>query len=102
MLELGIQFNILFLVNKFNEIELEYIKFFKIKIKREVVVDFIYLKLENNFYFIKYINYIYVKERRLIKFNLYIFMFLKNYNCCYGEKIVILENGDVFLCIMFR
>ncbi|AZT89313.1 radical SAM protein [Caldicellulosiruptor changbaiensis] len=102
MLELGIQFNILFLVNKFNETELEYIKSFKTKIKREVVVDFIHPKPENNFYSTKYINYIYAKERRLIKPNLHTFMFLKNYNCCYGEKIAISENGDVFPCIMSR
>lgn len=100
--DLGINFTLLYLVNRFNDSELEKVGNFTSKYTNRLMVDYIYSIPANEFYSVKYVDSLYHSNSRLVKPTLPIFQYLKDYNCCYGDKLAISGDGNVFPCIMSR
>lgn len=102
MKALDVDFTVLFIVNKFNDGELEKVNDFTEKVTNRIIVDYIYPKPNNEYYSTKFIDAMYSKNGSFIGPTLPSFMYLRENNCCYGDKIAISSSGDVFPCIMSR
>ncbi len=99
LIENNISHNILFLVNKFNENEVERISCtFK---KSNIKFEYIY-PIKNDFYSHKYIKQMYDKSKNFIKPSLPLFEKLSNYNCCYKNTLAVSCDGSIYPCIMSR
>lgn len=99
---LSINFTLLYLVNRFNDSEIDKICDFTSKYTNRLMVEYIYSIPANEFYSVKYVDSLYQSNSRLVKPTLPNFQYLKDYNCCYGDKLAISEGGNVFPCIMSR
>jgi len=99
---IGLNFSFMYLVNRFNELEVNNVRDFTSKFTNNLVIDYIYPKPQNEFYSKKYANSLYNTDSRFIRPKLATFQYFKNNNCCYGDKIAITQDGNVLPCIMSR
>lgn len=102
----GIDFDILFLVTRDNDMEIEiaYEKYSKIIQSNKIKFDYIYPIPENDFYSKKYSGMLYNKKESFCTSRLNISSFCdaqKQHNC-YSNQIAITATGDVLPCIMSR
>lgn len=95
----NIPHNILFLINKYNENEVERISHtFK---DSSIKFEFIY-PIKNNFYSHKYIEQMYDRSKNFIKPSLPLFEKLSNYNFCYKNTLAVSCDGLIYYSIMSR
>lgn len=99
--ENNIDFSILHLITRYNDCELDAYNILS-QYSNKIVKEFIYPKPDNNFFSGKIDNYIYNYKNKLLQPNEYIYSYLKENNCCYGQKIGITCDGKVLPCIMSR
>lgn len=97
-----INLNILILINKYNENDIEKIKYKYKNLVNKIIIEYIYPKPENNYYSKLFLNDIYNKEKRLSKVTLSDFCINDKYNNCFKNMISINYCGDVLCCPMLR
>ena len=98
----SVNYSLVFLINRLNENEVEDVISYYTSYTKNINIEYIYPKPNNEFFSLKYSNLIYNKKKQFIKPKLDEFSYLKDNHNCYGNQIAITCNGDVLPCIMSR
>ncbi|MEG0691157.1 MAG: radical SAM protein [Clostridium sp.] len=102
LLSESIEFTFTYMLFRDNERDMnrdiEYYKAFG----KDIQVQFIYPKPFNAFYSKKIIPKIYDYKSKLINLKLPLYEYLQENNCCLGNKIAVLSDGDISTCIMSK
>lgn len=96
-----IDFSILYLIHRYNDCEVN-VNTVLSQYSDNIVREYIYPKPNNAFFSDKVFKDIYSYRNKLLQPNEYIYSYLKENNCCYGQKIGITCDGEVLPCIMSR
>jgi radical SAM additional 4Fe4S-binding domain len=100
----NINYKLSFLVNKFNENQVDSTlrKYNPIIGNKKFELDFLYPIPQNNFYSKKYFNLLYDKKKTFSKIYMESYSYLKKYHPCYANKLAITLDGNLIPCIMSR
>lgn len=98
----GIDFDILFLVNKHNEDEVNKVVEIVTKFNSKFILDFIYPKPNNEFFSPKYFSLTYDKKKCFSKVYINNFCSNEKYHNCFGYQLAVTMCGDILPCIMTR
>lgn len=97
-----INLNILILISKYNEHDIEKIKYKYKTLVNKIIIEYIYPKPENNYYSKSLLDDIYNKEKRLNKVSLSDFCNNDKYNNCFKNMVCVNYCGDTLCCPMLR